>query len=401
MKDKKSTQKMFIKVFSIFAAIVLWLFVSYTEDNLMDVNIKSIEIQYVGEQALASKGLMVVDKVSVPKASVKIRGRRSDLISVMGGVIARVDLSQINREGTYELSPIFDIPSSAVYVSKVNTQSVKLNIAKTVEKTVPVEIVQENAEKNKEYIVQSVPEFQEMKIVGAKNDLDYIQRATLYVDVSFVAGEEEQMIKPVLESDEGKQALPINEIFTEISEIKVTNHVYSKKAVDVVVELPSMEEEGYAISLISQSVDKVEVGVVDADTQPETITANFDDITIIESGKQKFLLKLSVPDGVYLPEANQFVEVEIDVKEYSKQYVKVPITVKNAGEKNYQLKIDYVILAISGPEDKLSRENVKAELDLSGIEADGQDKRIQLDISSKTNDVKVENEAVFATVVVE
>ena len=316
MKDKRNRQKMFIKIFSVFAAIVLWLFVSYTEDDLMDVNIKSIEVQYIGERELMSKGLMVIDKQSVPNASVKIRGRRSDLISVMGGVSARVDLSKIDAEGTHDVSPVFDIPSSAVYISKKNTQSIKLNVAKIAEKTVDVVVVQENNSKNKTFLVESVAEVQEMKIFGEKNDIENVDCAYLYVDVSAVLEAEELMVKPVFETSDRKMVAFQNDVSTQMSEIKVNNNIYHKKTVDVNVELPKMDSHKYSVSMVSQNFDKIEVGVTDADQDFDEITVDFDDVEVIEQGKQKYLLELEVPNGIYLPENNRFIEVEIDVEKY-------------------------------------------------------------------------------------
>ena len=323
MKDR-NRQKTFITIFSVFVAIVLWLFVSYTEDKLMDVKINSIDIQFVGEQTLTSKGLMIVNRDSVPKPSIKIRGRRSDLISVMGGITAKVDVSQIDIAGTHKITPTFNIPSNAVYISKIITQSVELNVAKTVEKEIDVEVMQINAYRNKTFLVESVAEIPKMKIVGEESDVGSIERAVLYVDVSSVEENEELAVKPVFVSKDGKEVIPKNQIFTEILEINVHNTVYYKKTADVNVELPKIENGRYVVSLVSQSFDKIEVGVIDETIQIDTVTANFDDITDIEPGKHKFSLDLKVPDGVYLP--NQSIEVEIDVEEYSERTDVVPVT---------------------------------------------------------------------------
>lgn len=400
MKANRNRQKLIIKIFSVLAAIVLWLFVCYTEDKLLDVNVNSIEIQYVGEQTLYNKGLMLTDKDSLPKASVKIRGRRSDLISVMGGVGAKIDLSQIDSAGTHKMSPTFNIPSSAVYISKINTQNIELNIEKTVEKIIDVKVIQQNASKNKSYIVESVAEIKQMKIVGENNDINSIESACLYVDVSSVLSEEELIIKPVFETGDGKTVTPKNRVFTDVSEIKVTNKVYDKKSVGVVVELPRQNTDKYIFDLVYQSIQEVEVGVVDDNIKVDFLKASFDDTSVFEMGKQQYVLELSVPEGVYVPENSRFIEVEIDIIEKVKQEVNVPVTVNNATGKNYQLKSGNVLVMISGPKDKLLSENVTAELDLLNLEAEGEEKRVKLNISSKDEDVKIESKTVYVDVIV-
>lgn len=400
MKTNRNRQKLIIKIFSVVAAIVLWLFVCYTEDKLLDVNVNSIEIQYVGEQTLYNKGLMLTDKASVPKASVKIRGRRSDLISVMGGVSAKIDLSQIDSAGIHKISPTFNIPSSAVYISKINTQNIELNIEKTVEKTIDVKVIQQNASKNKSYIVESVPEIKEMKIVGEDNDINSIESAYLYVDVSSVLTEEELVLKPVFVTGDDKAVTPKNRIFTDITDIKVTNKVYDKKSVGVVVELPRRNSDKYIFDLVYQSIQEVEVGIVDENAKVDFLKASFDETSVFEMGKQQYVLELSVPDGVYVPENNRFVEVEINITEKGRQEVMVPVSVKNPEGKAYELKKEYVLAVITGPKDKLLAENVTAELDLSGVEADGQEKSLKVNVTSKNNDVIIENRTVFVNVIV-
>lgn len=400
MKENRNRQKLIIKIFSVFAAIVLWLFVCYTEDKLLDVNVNSIEIQYVGEQTLYNKGLILTGKDSIPKASVKIRGRRSDLISVMGGVSAKIDLSQIDSAGTHKVSPTFNIPSSAVYISKINTQNIELNIEKTVEKIIDVKVIQQNASKNKSYIVESIAEIEEMKIVGEDNDINSIESACLYVDVSSVLSEEELIIKPVFETGDGKAVTPKNRVFTDVSEIKVTNKVYDKKSVGVVVELPRRNTDKYIFDLVYQSVQEVEVGVIDENVKVDFLKASFDDTSVFEMGKQQYMLELTVPEGVYVPENSRFVEVEINITEKGRQEVMVPVSVNNPEGKAYELKKEYVLVVITGPKNELLAGNVTAELDLSGVEADGQEKSLKVNVTSKKNDVVIENKTVFVNVIV-
>ncbi len=314
MKDKPNQQKLVLKLLSVFAALVLWLFVTYTEDALMDINVNSLEIHMTGEQNLLSKGLMIVDRNSIGKASVKIRGRRGDLISVMDSVRASVDLSKIENAGKYELTPAFDIPSSAVYVSKRNTLSVGVKIEKIVDKTINVKVVQDNADKNKSYVVESVPDIKKVKISGAKNDLSKIGRATLYVDVSSLTEDSEILVTPVFESVNGEKVDIVNDIYYDAGDIKVDNKLHPKTTVDVHVNLPYDVSGNSSYELVSQSFDKIDVGIVnDAGRSIKTITANFGDVINLVPGKQKYTIQLGEYDGIYIPESYRSIDVEINV----------------------------------------------------------------------------------------
>lgn len=316
MKNKPNQQKLFQKIVSVFAALVLWLFVTYTEDALMDINVNSLAVNMVGEQKLLSKGLMLVNKNSVEKASVKIRGRRGDLISVMDSVRASVDLSGIESAGHYDLTPVFDIPSSTVYVSKRNTLSVGVEIEKIVDKTVGVLVVQENAEKNKNYVVETIPELDKIKIRGAKEDISKIGRATLYVDVSSAVDDEEVFITPVFEDINGKEIDLVNDIYCDNSEIGVVNNLYPKKSVDVGIDFPYELSEQYSVELVGQSFDKVDVGIIsDSGESINNIKADFRNSLKITQGKQKYELELNEYDGIYIPEKYRSIEVEVNITE--------------------------------------------------------------------------------------
>ena len=315
MKDKPNQQKLVLKIVSVFAAIVLWFFVTYTEDELIDINVNSLGINISGEQTLISRGLMVVDKDSLGKASVKIRGRRGDLISVMDSVRASIDLSKIESAGTYDLTPTFDIPSNTVYVSKRNTLSVGVRVERIVEKIVEVKVVLENEDKNKEYVVESVPKNEKIRVRGAKDDISKIEKAVLYVDAASVTEEKEQVLTPVFEGANGEKIEIVNDIYSDVSEIKVENKLHPKKAVDVLVNLPYGHGGRYSIELIGQSFDKANVGIIDEGKDIKTITADFSGIVNFVPGKQKYILDLREYSGIYIPEKYRQVEVEVNVIE--------------------------------------------------------------------------------------
>lgn len=310
----KNNQKLIFKIISVFAAIVLWMIVTYTEDTLIDISVNSIEIQYKGEQALLSKGLMVTNKSETPKASVKIRGRRGDLIAVMDSVRASVDLSSIESSGTYDLTPTFDIPSSAVYVSKRNTLSVPVNVSKITEKTVEVVAVQENEDKNKAYVVELKPSVKQMNIRGDINDLTKISKAVLYIDVSSLVEDGSVKIVPVYETVDREKVPLKNEIFTDFSGIEVKYNVYDRKSVDIVVNIPRELKEKNNISLVNQSIKKIDVGIVnEKGNDVSYLTVDFKHIGVISPEINKYKLDLLIPDGVYLPEDKRQIEVELEV----------------------------------------------------------------------------------------
>lgn len=397
MKNNKNEQKLFIKIFSVFVAIVLWLFISYNENNSMDVKVKSIEVQYTGEEELLAKGLMIADKSSVPDLAVKIRGKRSDLIPVLNDVTATVDVSQIEETGSYKLTPNFNIPSDTVYVSKTITQNVEVRVIKTAEKIIDVDVILQNTEKNKAHIIEAVPEFEKMKIKGEKNDIDAIEKAVLYVDASTIVENGEISVSPVYETKDSKEAVTQNDIFADRLRVRVKNNVYFRKTATVKIELPMAEDGKYFVSLVGQSADKIEIGVKNSEENPPELTADFENISELKTGKNKYTLEIKASDGVYIPKESRYTEVEVDVEEIKSEKIEVPISVKNENGMKYQLKTQSVSVEVSGPENLLNKENITAELDLSKVSENGG----RLDIKSKNKNVKINSEPVFVEIMVE
>ncbi len=397
MKNNKNEQKLFIKIFSVFVAIVLWFFISYNENNPMDVKVKSIEVQYTGEEELLAKGLMIADKSSVPDLAVKIRGKRSDLIPVLNEVTASVDVSQIEESGSYKLVPNFNIPSDAVYVSKTITQNIEVRVIKTSEKIIDVGVVLQNTEKNKVHIIETVPEFEKMKIKGEKNDIEAIDKAVLYVDASTIVESGEISVLPVYETKDSKEAVTENDIFADRLRVRVKNNVYFRKTASVKIELPQAEDGKCFVSIVGQGADKIEVGVKTSEENPPELTADFENISELKTGKNKYTLEIKAPDSVYIPKESRYTEVEVDVEEIKDEKIEVPITVKNENGMKYQLKTQSVSVEVSGPENLLNKDNITAELDLLKVSENGG----KLDIKSKNKNVKINSEPVFVEIMIE
>ena len=305
-------RKLVIKIISFFIAVVLWIFISYTEGSLMDVTLNSVDIQLWAEQTLIDKGLMVVDKDLIPEASVKLRGKRGDLINVMDSISASVDLSGIDSDGTYRLRPSFDIPSNAVYISKRNTLSVDIKIEEIDKKMVDVLVVQKNADKNKQYIIESVPEIGQIEVKGRGEELENIKNAVLYVDVSSVTQKETVMVEPVFEDEKGQKISFKNDIMTDFKKISVTNNAYDKKTVMVKINIP---QNGNRIEIVNLKKDEINVGIMDESKKNITQILNVNNAINLRPGKQNYLFEMDIPEGIYVKEEDKFIEAEIEVYE--------------------------------------------------------------------------------------
>ena len=237
--DNSGMRRMILKIISVFISIVLWLFITYTEDSQMDVTVNSIDVQLTGESYLNEQGFMVVNKSSIPTAAVTVRGKRGDIISVMDSIGAYVDVSGITNEGSYKLRPSFDIPSNAVYISQRKTLNVEVDIEKIENKTVDVRVVQKNSDMNKSYMVESIPTKETVVIRGAHDDIASIDHAAVYIDAAEISQDESVTGTLIYENSENSEVICINELFTEANEMTVLNKVYEKYEIPVNIVISS------------------------------------------------------------------------------------------------------------------------------------------------------------------
>ena len=397
-KAPYSGRKLALQLLSLFAAIVIWVFISYTENPQIDTTINTVPVQFSGETYLRQRGLMIINKATVPDASVVVRGRRRDLINVIGNISASVDVSGVNAEGEYKLKPSYDIPSSAVYISKRNTNFVEIEVVEITEKAVDVEIVLENEQRNKSFIIEAVPDIEQVTVKGAKEDIEHIKKARVNVDVSAMVKDNSGKYKLVYTDENGSEVLPVNDLFSEVTEVNVSNKVYDKVSLDVQVQILNTNTDRYSVELLSQSMSTVEAGITGKKGKNvKSVTATFD-LSDILDGVSKYSLDLNIPEGIYIPENSRVVEAELKISEIAEKTVVVPITVKNSKGRGYYVSPDTVQVRISGLADKLKSENIQAVLDLDSISGQGTITDAEVKIKSKDEDVRVSQNTAFVTV---
>ena len=120
MKNTKPLfeQKILLQIISIIAAIVLWFAVVYSENPSTTRLITNINISFSGEKALEKNGLIFVNRDELPGITIEVRGKRSEVQSILNSVSAKVDLTDITEAGEYTRDVSYEIPNSSVMITK-------------------------------------------------------------------------------------------------------------------------------------------------------------------------------------------------------------------------------------------------------------------------------------------
>ena len=147
MKIRKSVRKVFESkvfyiVFAILVSVTIWLYVAYVEDPDVDKKISGIQIEYLNEDYLTDRELVITD-ISTDTVTITFTGKRGTVVDLSNeNLTVTVDLSEITTEGTwplaYEIDYPLDVNETALETSR-DTEWVVVTVDSLAEKEVSVE----------------------------------------------------------------------------------------------------------------------------------------------------------------------------------------------------------------------------------------------------------------------
>ena len=294
----------------------------------------------------------------------------------------------------------FDIPSNAVYISKRITNRIEVNVANIEKKTVDVRVIHKNSEKNKSFIVESIPEITSIDVKGYIDDINKIEYASVYVDVATMLSDNETSYPVVFENKDGAAITFENTLYCDISEINVQNEVYDKVELPVAIEIPSLVNNKYTVNLLEQSVNKVYAGIKTEKGRKITSLTNVRDFSDITPETTDYAVALDVPDSLYVPEERQKINVVVEVFELIEKTLAIPITVLNADGYAYDLSSQYIYVNTSGPEEKLIEDNLTAVLDFRKLNLSDGTHRYKVDVTAKDDDISIISDSLYIEVTI-
>lgn len=319
MKKLAMSDKM-LKVISVIVAIVIWFYIIVVLDPAIEVTIRDLPIQFVGEEHLREQGLGVVSE-SATTLTVKIKGSRKKMgRNDMKTIIAKVDLSNIEQTGTMPLPVEVVIPFEHTGISSQSDYMIDVKTEKLVEKTLNLEVkttgsLAENfmagpIKTDKEQVIVSGPESVIGKISGAGVVLDY---ADSDVDI-------DQNLPIKLYGTDKKEILPTDAILTRIHQNIKETMIHCS-----VVKLRTVKIQPVFDAAVGEDMEKLCV------ITPETVqiygddglTAKVESIHTAPISVEKFFdtkkvkTKLVIPEGVKI--LKDIFEVEISMNEKATQ----------------------------------------------------------------------------------
>ncbi len=135
----------FLKILSVVIAVILWLYIIVVLDPAVEVEVRDLPIQFVGQEQLQNNGISVVNE-SATTINLKVKGSRKRMGRYdMKTIIAKVDMSGVWSTGQHTLPVDIVVPFENIGISSQSIYDVDIQTEKTVRKKLDLEIVTEGS----------------------------------------------------------------------------------------------------------------------------------------------------------------------------------------------------------------------------------------------------------------
>lgn len=361
-KDDRSFSKARTLALSITIAIILWVAIVNVVNPDVTETFHNIPVQANGIGNLRDKGFVMVNADKLPKCSVKVRGKRKDIIEAKDKIYAVINVSDINQEGKREVTVIINSPSS-INIEKQSITTVSAEIEVCHEKDIPIYIKQENVPEGK--IIESVATDGVVRISGSRQDIDKVSGCFVVANLADLKENSKIMYPFTYLSDENTQIVKPSTIYSSAANLVISHTIYDKKNVKLNIEVPKEVSDSYRIDVEELSGKEIVCGVDNKNKDVEEIKYTLSSENILE-GENKIDLTEQLPEGIYIPE-NQRI-IKFDVKSIISKKVSVEVSEYNLkdGFKVSDIQKDGTY-SLKGTEEEL--QYVKGKVNVENLEA--------------------------------
>ena len=365
MTEKKAnvtnTQKLKTVILSVFLAVIVWFMVIYVNDPDITTTVSDLNVRFVGEMSLRDKKLAVTGKDKIPELSVVVTGKRSDLMNFMDDIYVQVDVSDIDSTGEYNLSGVISIPTTRISVEKEKYGDIPITVEPLEMKDIEVTVKQTGMLKDK--IVKSSVNNPTVTITGAKSEIDEVAGAIATVDVSSIQEDGVENVNYLLTDTNGELINKNETIESARSYVEVVNTIYDAK---LLPRLSAELDKEYILKADKSFATPASVTVgVDETNTDDKVIALIDKVP--SDGFGEYELELS--SGMYIPEDNKKVKYKLDIVKKAVAQLELTVQAQNV-QSGLTAKINNKLIAqVWGEEGKITTDNVKAYVDVSGLGA--------------------------------
>lgn len=357
---QKGRRQVVIKVLSIIAALILWLYTSNDENISTTYRIANIPIEIINEDYLIQSGLTLMPNQNF-STSLKVTGKPSDVYSIKPEQFKIVaDLSvYVLRKGDNRI-PITIVKRPAADISIINDNNmwISLEVDSYAEKTIPIQVKTKGNVKTGFRNESAVIKPESVMVSGAEQYIESAEQAVIEVDLSNQGNSFNSTVPIVILDKLGRE---IKDIKINPTIAEVTVPIQKVKEVDINIKTTGELPKDLVLKSVNLLKNKVSIigdqkaldTITSIDTEPIDLSKLKDERTNISA-------KLILPNNVKLVDNNNVVEGEVILNRVIQKNFTININPVNIQEGlNAKLDNTKVSIVVSGGRDIINTLEVK------------------------------------------
>ena len=378
--SKLFNNNIFWAVISLVAALAIWLYMTATQEEEIDVTLSGVQVVFAGEEDLqATRGLVITD-VSTRTVDVTVRGTRLNIGSLAASdVQAVIDVSRFNSTSnstqSYNLVYPDGVDASAVRVVRSSPSTISFQVTRMDDKIVPVDAAFTGSVAEGYMLGDIEYEPRSITVSGPQSVLETIDR--VYVEVELMDLDATRTVEaPFTLRDADGNEIAKDGLEFDFDTVTVTIPISKVKDVPIYVNLiegAGATRENTSIKLSESSItiagdaatvdgiNRIEVGPVDLTSFELTYEGTLDVV---------------LPNGVENISGIEEVDVSLEVTGLAVRDFTVTNISDTGLPEGYsaELVTHSLTVRIRGPQDalgNLNSSNIRAVADLSNTTASG------------------------------
>lgn len=283
-----------LKVLSLISAIILWSFVMSSENPSIEKEISNIPVEYLHEEILSNKGLIILDPVE-PTVKIRVLGKRNAINRTdWSKVKARVNLSQVSMEDS-KVPIELDLPDGISLV-QISDDYLYLTIDHYLTKrfTVTVEPIGEFPEASFSVLESSLSPGQ-IQVSGAETIFDDLEKVVIFPDLSTIT-DDMVLNEPIKLLDKDGNEVTGLKMSKDVTDYTIK--LNQEKDVPVSYQIVGELGEGYELKSEKLSPEKVRIkgakkkidGIEEIKSEPVDISSFIQNMEVP--------LTLALPEGI-------------------------------------------------------------------------------------------------------
>lgn len=306
--------KTFLKVISLIAAILLWVYVMVDVDPEKSAKV-SVSVSFTNEEALAEKGLAALHDGDMT-VSATVKGKRSRVNSIREtGLSAYVDVSGCKKGNNKEEIVMYS--SEGITIDGLSDEYLQFKVEELVEEEKPLQVVfigesNRNAGAGKiPWVLEKDPE--EVYALGAESAVKKVKYIKASIPVEKLSEKEGKWFQLSVKAVDKKGREVPGVTVADSEYINARAMLLSSKSVEIDASAINLTEDMELGEI--EGADKIKiVGFDEALENTDKIKATIDLEGISDLGEHEAEMNLQLPYGIYLYNDENPLTVKVKLK---------------------------------------------------------------------------------------